>query len=403
MTAPPKPAREKTPSFVAPTYAAFLRGIKARIQSARTEAALAVNRELIALYWEIGRQIVAAQAHKGYGDRVVERLAVDLARAFPDLRGFTVSNLWRMRAVHLAYTEEVRKLAQPVRESRKRLPGVQATVARRGRKAPPAILAQAVREFPPGATALLAALDGREPPPAILQIPWGHNVVLIQKLPHPALRLWYAEQSRRNGWSRAALELQIANGLHLRQGQAPNNFAATLPATAADQAAQVLKDPYTFDFLSLGPRARERDFESALLDNLTNFLLELGAGFAFVGRQFRLAVDGEEFFLDLLFYHTRLHCYIVIDLKTGDFQPEFAGKMSFYQTAVDNLVKTEQDAATIGLILCKGKSKTVVEYTLRDMKGPMGVAEYRLLPPNLKRVLPTTGAIEKAIKKMEPH
>lgn len=362
---------EKTPSFVAPTYAAFLRGIKARIQSARTEAALAVNRELIALYWEIGRQIVAAQERKGYGDRVVERLAADLARAFPDLRGFTVSNLWRMRAVHLAYTEEVRKLAQPV------------------------------REFPPGATALLAALDGREPPPAILQIPWGHNVVLVQKFPHPALRLWYAEQSRRNGWSRAALELQIANGLHLRQGQAPNNFTATLPAAAADQAAQTLKDPYTFDFLSLGPQARERDFENALLDNLMNFLLELGAGFAFVGRQFRLAVDGEEFFLDLLFYHTRLHCYIVIDLKAGDFQPEFAGKMSFYQTALDNLVKAEQDAATIGLILCKGKSKTVVEYTLRDMKSPMGVAEYRLLPPNLKRVLPTTGAIEKALKKME--
>lgn len=235
-----------------------------------------------------------------------------------------------------------------------------------------------------------------------MQIPWGHNVVLVQKLPHPALRLWYAEQSRRNGWSRAALELQIANGLHLRQGQAPNNFTATLPAAAADQAAQTLKDPYTFDFLSLGPQARERDFENALLDNLTNFLLELGAGFAFVGRQFRLAVDGEEFFLDLLFYHTRLHCYIVIDLKTGDFQPEFTGKMSFYQTTVDNLVKSEQDAATIGLILCKGKSKTVVEYTLRDMKSPMGVAEYRLLPPNLKRVLPTTGAIEKALKKMEP-
>jgi predicted nuclease of restriction endonuclease-like (RecB) superfamily len=229
------------------------------------------------------------------------------------------------------------------------------------------------------------------------QIPWGQNCVLLDRLKDADTRAFYIRKTLEHGWSRSVLIHQLETNLHKRLGKAPTNFALTLPPPQSDLARELLKDPYIFKPAPLDESATERALEDALLNRLKDFLIELGAGFAFVGNQYRIEVNGDEFFLDLLFYHTRLHCYVVVDLKVVDFEPEFAGKMSFYQAAVDNLVKTPQDSATIGIILCKGKNKTVVEYTLRDAKSPIGVAEYRLLPPKLKAKLPETKQLKKLV------
>ncbi len=233
------------------------------------------------------------------------------------------------------------------------------------------------------------------------QIPWGHNCVLLDRVRDAHARAFYIRHTIQHGWARSVLVHQIDTQLHKRQGLAPTNFARALPAPESDLAREMLKDPYILQPAALDESANERALESALLARLKDFLIELGSGFAFVGNQVRLEVNGEEFFLDLLFYHTRLHCYIVIDLKVVDFQPEFAGKMNFYQTAVDNVFKSDKDAPTIGLILCRGKNKTIVEYTLRDVKSPMGVAEYRLLPPKLKTKLPPVSQLKDAVASLD--
>jgi predicted nuclease of restriction endonuclease-like (RecB) superfamily len=232
------------------------------------------------------------------------------------------------------------------------------------------------------------------------QIPWKHNCVLLDGVKDAEARVFYIRNTIQHGWARSVLVHQIDTQLHKRQGIAPTNFARALPAPESDLAREMLKDPYILQPAALDESANERALEKALIARLKEFLIELGAGFAFVGNQVRVEVNGEEFFLDLLFYHTRLHCYIVIDLKVVDFQPEFAGKMNFYQTAVDNLFKSEKDAPTIGLILCRGKNRTVVEYTLRDVKSPMGVAEYRLLPPKLKTKLPPVSQLKDAVARL---
>jgi predicted nuclease of restriction endonuclease-like (RecB) superfamily len=342
------PKRKSAPSSivhqpVAQFYDRFVEAIKHRIRTAQIKAALAANAELVLHYWEIGRDILASQKREGWGAKVIDRLARDLQREFPKLSGYSARNLKYMRAFAAAW---------PSRE----------------------IVQQ------------LAA-----------QIPWGQNCVLIDRLKDAETRAFYIRKTVENGWSRSVLIHQIDTNLHKRLGKAPSNFALTLPAPQSDLAREILKDPYIFKPAPLDESATERALEKALLDRLRDFLIEMGAGFAFVGNQYRLEVDGDEFFLDLLFYHTRLHCYIVIDLKVVDFQPEFAGKMSFYQAAVDNLVKTPQDAPTIGIILCKGKNHTVVEYTLRDAKSPIGVAEYRLLPPRLKAKLPEAKELKKLV------
>lgn len=315
-------------------YARFVEGIRQRIRTTQVKAVLAANAELVLHYWDIGRDILAAQEQQGWGTKVIDRLAADLQRAFPKLSGYSARNLKYMRAFAAAWPDQT-------------------------------IVQQ------------LAA-----------QIPWAHNCVLLDRLEDARTRTFYIRQTRAHGWSRSVLMHQLDTALHERQGQAPSNFALTLPPADSDLAAEMLKDPYLFKPAALDEAANERSLETALLARLRDFLLELGAGFAFLGNQYRLEVDGEEFFLDLLFYHTRLHCYVVVDLKVVDFKPEFAGKMNFYQAAVDNLIKTRQDGPTIGLILCRGKNKTVVEYTLRDAKSPIGVAEYRLLPPKWKAELP---------------
>lgn len=372
------------PASPAPAgYGALLDDLKSRIRAAQVKAALSVNRELIALYWHIGRSIVTRQSAEGWGKGVVERLSADLGREFPGVAGFSTGNIWRMRAFYLAWTDEI--LARPVRELEPE------KLAQPVREDDDAILQQPVGKLDP--------VILRHP---VAQIPWGHNVDLIQKLKDPAIRLWYARQTVAHGWSRAMLTHWIESGLHARQGKAVTNFKAALPAPQSDLAAEVIRDPYNFDFLTLRADAAERDLERGLLDHIRKFLLELGAGFAFVGQQVRLEVDGEDFSLDLLFYHLRLRCYVVIDLKARPFKPEHAGKMNFYLSAADDLLRHPDDNPSIGIILCKTRSKVIAEYALRDLAKPVGVARFttRLvesLPDDLKGNLPTVEQIEKEL------
>jgi predicted nuclease of restriction endonuclease-like (RecB) superfamily len=351
-------------------YANLLANLKARVRAAQLRAVVSVNRELILLYWDLGKTIVEAQATKGYGQKVVERLAQDLQKEFPGTAGFSPQNVWFMRSFYLAWPASPQKLSQAVRESNT------------------AIVSQPVRELP-------AVI----PPPPISELPWGHNRLLLTKLETPALRLWYARKAIEHGWSRAVLTHQIETQLHKREGKAVTNFQRTLPPPQSDLAEQTLKDPYNFDFLTIRSDAHERDLEQGLLDHIQKFLLELGVGFAFAGRQYHMEISGQDYYLDLLFYHLRLRCYVVIDLKMKAFEPEFAGKMNFYLSAVDDQLRHEDDKPSIGLLLCKERDHVTVEYALRDLKKPIGVAQWQTklvesLPKNLKGSLPTVAEIE---------
>jgi predicted nuclease of restriction endonuclease-like (RecB) superfamily len=324
-------------------YNSFLQALKERIQSAQVRAALAVNGELVMLYWQIGYDILVEQRRRGWGAKVIDQLAADLRQAFPGTKGFSPRNLKYMRAFAEAWPDQ-----EFVQES-------------------------------------------------LAQIPWYHNITLLEKLETADERAWYAARTVENGWSRNVLVHQIEGGLHRRQGQVVTNFARTLPPPQSELAQQLLKDPYSFDFLTLGEQVLERDLERGLLEHIRKFLLELGVGFAFVGSQYPLEVGDQDFYLDLLFYHLRLRCFVVIDLKISEFQPEFAGKMNFYLSAVDDLLRHQNDQPSIGIILCKTKNKVIVEYALRDANKPMGVSTYQLtesLPKQLKGSLPTVEELE---------
>jgi predicted nuclease of restriction endonuclease-like (RecB) superfamily len=340
----------KTPIVHQPAaqfYDRFVEGIKQRIQTAQLKAVLAANAELVLHYWEIGRDILASQKSEGWGTKVVDRLAADLQAAFPRLSGYSARNLKYMRAFAKTWPDR----------------------------------------------AIVHQLGA--------QIPWKHNCVLLDRVKNAATREFYIRQTVEHGWSRSVLVHQLDTELHKRAGRAPTNFALTLPPVQSDLAREMIKDPFIFKPAPLDESTHERALENALLARLKDFLIELGAGFAYVGNQYRLKVNGDEFFLDLLFYHTRLHCYVVIELKVVDFQPEFIGKMNFYQAAVDQQVKTEADGPTIGIILCRGKNRTVVEYMLRDAKKPIAVAEYRLLPPRLKAQLPNASTLRQVVAQVE--
>lgn len=360
-----RPATNPKPLEVEATgYAELLAALKERIATARIKAALAVNRELVSLYWSIGQAIVERQQTAGWGKSVVERLVADIQKEFPGIQGFSPRNIWRMRAFYLAYTKEVAKSGSD-----------------------------------------LAGVDGVNLPQAVAEIPWAHNVILIEKVKEPAVRMWYIRKTVEHGWSRNVLALQIGSRLHARQGKAVTNFERTLPALGSDLAQQLLKDPYHFDFLTLADDAHERELEQGLLGHIQKFLLELGVGFAFVGNQYHLEVGGESFYLDLLFYHCKLHCYFAIDLKMTEFEPEYAGQMNFYLSAVDDLVRDPSiDRPTLGLILCREKNRVVAEYALRDIAKPIGIAgfETRLvesLPKELKGSLPTIAELEEELEK----
>ena len=325
------------------TYADLLASIKERIQTAQVRAALAVNRELVLLYWGIGKEILARQASQGWGSKVVERLAKDLRSAFPQMKGLSRTNLLYMRSFAETWPEE-------------------------------AIVQQVVG-----------------------LIPWGHNVRLLDLVKDSKARLWYAKATVENGWSRNILAIHIEGDLYRRQGKALTNFQRTLPAPQSDLAHQLLKDPYNFDFLTLAADAHEREVETGLVEHIQKFLVELGIGFAFAGRQYPLDVAGKDYRLDLLFYHLKLRCFVIIELKSGEFKPEYAGKMNFYLAAVDDTLKHPTDQPSIGLILCKTKTEVVVEYALRGTTTPMGISEFThlvKLPDEFKGTLPTIEEIE---------
>ncbi|MCB9763723.1 MAG: DUF1016 domain-containing protein [Alphaproteobacteria bacterium] len=326
-------------------YHALVTALKSRVQAAQLRASLSVNRELILLYWSIGRDILERQETLGWGAKVIDRLSRDLRRAFPEMKGFSTRNLKYMRAFAEAWPDQdfVQQLAA--------------------------------------------------------QIPWFHNVAILEKVKEPRARRFYLQSTATNGWSRNVLVLQIESRLHERQGQAITNFATTLPAPQSDLAQQLTKDPYCFDFLTLHQDARERELETGLVEHIRDFLLELGVGFSFVGRQVKLDVGGQDYFLDMLFYHLHLRCFVVIELKAGTFTPECAGKLNFYLSAVDDLMRHPGDQPTIGILLCKSRNDVVVEYALRDVSKPIGVAswETRLvesLPEEFKGRLPTVEEME---------
>jgi predicted nuclease of restriction endonuclease-like (RecB) superfamily len=324
--------------------------IRTKILESNGRAALAVNHTLVVMNWELGQHILGAQRQEGWGAGVIDRLSADLTLAFPNVHGFSPRNLKYMRGFALAYPD-------------------------------PAIVQ------------------------ALAQISWYHNITLLDKLSDTDRRVWYAQQAFKHGWSRNVLVHQIESDLYRRQGGRPvTNFERTLPPPQSDLVRQLVKDPYNLEFLTLGAEASERELELGLIGRLKDFLLELGVGFAFIGNQYRLEVAGEEFFLDLLFYHVHLHCYVVIELKIEDFKPEFAGKLNFYLSAVDDQLRHPgTDGPTIGVLLCKGKNDVVVEYALRDTTKPMGVSTYRLgrsLPRSVREALPGEAQLRAELEKL---
>ncbi len=330
-------------------YDALLGNLKTRVLESQMHAAASANAQLISLYWQVGTEILNGMEKQGWGAKVIDQLSRDLIAEFPEVKGFSARNLRSMRDFARAY---------PNFGSGQQL---------------------------------------------VAQIPWGTNLTILQKIKDPETRLWYVQKTLENGWSRSVLTVQIESNAHERFGKAITNFEQTLPPAQSDLAKEVLKDPYVFDFLTLGLSAKERDLERGLVEHVQQFLLEMGAGFAFVGRQFPLEVGDEDFYLDLLFYHLHLRCFVVVDLKMRRFEPEDAGKMNFYLSAVDSQMRHADDQPTIGLLLCKDNANHIkVEYALRDMSKPIGVAEWQTqlvdsLPKKLRGSLPSIEEIEREL------
>jgi predicted nuclease of restriction endonuclease-like (RecB) superfamily len=359
-------------------FAALLADVKGRIQTAQTRAVLAVNGELVRLYWDIGRIIVDRQLREGWGAAVIPRLALKLKNELPDLKGFSERNIKRMLAFHRDYPDPIAMVQQP------------------------AALLPASAKVPQPAAQLIPSPKvpqpvAQLPEPLLWSVPWAHHVILMDKVLDLPTRRWYMAQTLANGWSRNVLALQIDARAHARHGKAVSNFAALLPAPQSDLAQQTLKDPYIFDFLTLTEPFQERELETELVRHLEKFLLELGQGFAFVGRQYRLDVGDEDFYIDLLFYYLRLRAFVVIDLMKGKFKPEYAGKLNFYCNVVNDRLKHPTDAPTIGLILCQTRDQLLAEYSFAGIDKPIGISTYELtraLPAGLRSALPTVEEIE---------
>ncbi|MBO0937883.1 DUF1016 family protein [Fibrella sp. HMF5335] len=327
-------------------YGQLLADLKATIRQTRLRAIVVANTELLRLYWHIGKAILERQQAAQWGDKVTAQLAADLQREFPVMKGLSHRNIKYMKQFAATYPD---------------------------------------------------FLIGQRP---VAQLPWAHHVILLDKVKSAEVRDFYVAKALENGWSRDILSLQIKSGLHERQGKAITNFDNRLLALQSDLAQQLTKDPYLFDFLTLQDDYQEKDLENALTSHITKFLLELGAGFAFVGKQYHLEVGDQDFYLDLLFYHLKLRCYVVVELKRGKFQPEFAGKLNFYLSVVDDQLKTDADQPSVGLLICQDKDKVVAEYALKDINKPIGVAEYRLtesIPTDLRGTLPSVADLEREL------
>jgi len=349
---------KKNNDFSTQEYVATLAEIKKQIKQAQVKAIISVNKELLALYWFIGKTVVEREQKDGWGTQVIEKLAQDLQHEFPGIKGFSRSNVFSMKAFYLAY--------QPI-----------------------------VQEAP-----------GQLQNLPVFIIPWWHNVILLTKVKDNQERLWYAQKSLEYGWSGSTLDGWIKSGLYHREGKAVTNFSKTLPVPHSDMAQQSFKDPYIFDFLTLHSEHAERDLEQGLMDNIQRLLLEMGKGFAFVGRQYHLEVSNKDYYIDLLFYHYKLRCFIIVELKAREFDPRDAGQINFYLSAVDDLVRSSEDGPTIGLLLCKTKDNFTAEYALRNLSSPIGIAEYeteilKKLPKELKSSLPTVEEIEAELERNE--
>jgi len=331
-------------------YIETLTSLKEKIKAAQIKVLVSVNSELINLYWEIGRTILEQQEKQGWGANVINQLSKDLQKDFPEMKGFSPRNLGYMKKFAETYNN-IEFLQQ-----------------------------------------------------VVAKLPWGQNIVLLDKISSDNERIWYAEKTIQNGWSRNVLVHQIESKLYERQGMQDNkttNFLTVLPSPNSELAQDMIKDPYKFDFLGIGEEAKEREIEKALVTHIKNFLLELGSGFAFVGQQYHLEVGGQDFYIDLLFYNINLKCYVVIELKAGYFKPSDTGQLNFYLSAVDDLLKNPDGNPAIGILLCKTKNKTIAEYALKDMSKPMGISEYRLteaIPENLKTALPSIEELEKELE-----
>lgn len=329
-------------------YKDWLNNIKQQISSAKNKVALSINEQLLQLYWSLGKEIADKSDNAKWGTKIIEKIAIDLKHEFPEIKGFSKRNLYAIKQWYLFYSQKY--------------------------------------EFMPQAVA---------------QIPWGHNRLIISKIKDVNAAIFYATETFQHSWNRDTLEIQISSNFIQRKGSKSNNFDNTLTVTQSNIAKQTLKDPYNFDFLGLENDAQEREIEKQLTRRITDFLLELGKGFAFVGRQYKIEVSDNDYYIDLLFYHLELRCYVVVELKSGKFKPEFAGKLNFYLSAVDSLLKKENDNPTIGILLCKKKDKIEAEYALRDINKPMGISEYNLteaIPDNIKTSLPSIEELEEDLQ-----
>ncbi len=356
-------------------YKKWLADLKNKVRSIQIKAAIAVNKELLTFYWELGADIVQKQSTTNWGDGFLSQLSADLMDEFPDMKGFSVRNLKYIRQWYLFYCSDFQIGSPAIGQQ------LVAQLENKSRHHTGKSVKQDISQ--------------------IIQIPWGHNIVVITKIKNVDEAIFYVQKTIQNNWSRAVLTHYIESGLYSREGKAITNFHATLPTPQSDLARQTLKDPYKFDFLNLREKHDEKELENALLNHVTKFLLELGAGFSYIGRQYRLEIHGDEFFIDLLFYHVRLHSYVVIELKTVKFKPEFAGKLNFYISAVDGILKTENDNPSIGILICKSKNDTVVEYALKDIHKPIGVSEYIItknLPKEFRSSLPSIEEIEAELR-----
>ncbi|HBF89185.1 MAG TPA: DUF1016 domain-containing protein [Bacteroidales bacterium] len=330
-------------------YVSWLESIKLKISSAQLKAAVAVNSQLMKVYWELGQEIVQKQKEAQWGDAILEQLSIDLKISFPNINGFSKRNLYAIRQWYLFYSQQFTFVPQ-----------------------------------------------------AVAQIPWGHNKLIISQTKNLDEALFYAQTTIENGWSRDQLEIQIKNQYFQSKGKAISNFSNTLPIPQSQLAIETIRNPYNFDFLGLEQDALEREIENAMIQHISKFLLEMGKGFAFVGRQYNLVVNENDYYIDLLFYHLHLRCFVVVELKAGKFKPEYAGKLNFYLSAIDSQLKHKTDNPSVGLILCKTKDKIEAEYALRDIQKPIGISEYNLihsLPKEFQSVLPTVAEIENQLSK----
>jgi predicted nuclease of restriction endonuclease-like (RecB) superfamily len=402
------------------TYISLISEIKIRIREAQVKATLAANAQMITMYWDIGNLILNRQANEGWGTNVIQKLSVDIRKDIPEIKGFSERNLKYMLLFAKEYAivqqpvallqnnenQEVIIMQQPVAqlEINKNLimPQAVAKLEKDKNSIPQQPIAELQNIKNQENIVLQQRVANLEKNQLLLSIPWGHNILLIEKIKNIETRFWYMQQTIENGWSREVLGAMIKSNSFERKSSLTNNFELRLPNLQSELVKQTLKDPYIFDFLTIAEQFTERELETELVKHIQKFLLELETGFAFVGRQYHLEVGDQDFNIDLLFYHLKMRCFVVIDLKKGDFKPEHAGKMNFYCSVIDDILKHKTDEPTIGLILCENKNKIIAEYALKNNSQPIGVSEYeftKALPDNLKSSLPSIEEIENELSK----